>query len=57
MNIVKELNHFNKGEEIQLLFDELFQYKNIKSFEFGTINDDINSYLNIFNEEHSFIKN
>ena len=23
MNIVKELNHFNKGEEIKLLFDEL----------------------------------
>ena len=63
INIFKEFNQIKKNEEIKydnisnVLFDELCQYKNIKKFEFGTNNDNINSYLQIFNKEYSFINN
>ena len=62
IDIFKKLNHLNNEimeykDIMNLLFDELAQYKNIKSFEFDTSTNNINTYLNIFNKDHSFFKN
>ena len=55
-NIYIDENNINKSL-INLIFDELSQYKNIKNFEFPFSRNELSNFLEIIKNNHPFINN